>query len=196
MIPNAPTAAIYARVSTQDQNHAMQLTEVRAFAARMGWNVVEYTEKMSSVKKRPVLDQLMRDAQLRQFDIVVVWKLDRFARSLKQLMDNITLLDSYGVRFLSMTQGIDTDKQNAAGRLMMQIFGAFAEFERSMIVDRVRSGMAEAKREGKHLGRPVEIWRRDEALELRGQGYSFRQIAAKLDQPESSIRRALKPRPV
>jgi DNA invertase Pin-like site-specific DNA recombinase len=107
-------------------------------------------------------------------------------------MDNITLLDTFGVRFVCVTQGIDTDRQNPAGRLMMQIFGAFAEFERSLIIERVRSGMAEAKRQGKHCGRPVPIWRRDDAAELRATGLSFRKIAAQLGRSEASIRRALK----
>lgn len=192
-MPTKPTiAAIYARVSTQDQSHDMQTTELRSYCERMGWEIVEYTEKVSSVKKRPALDKLMADARLRKVDVVLVWKLDRFARSLKQLMDNITLLDTFGVRFICVTQGIDTDRQNPAGRLMMQIFGAFAEFERSLIIERVRSGMAEAKRQGKHCGRPVPIWRRDDAAELRDQGLSFRKIAAQLGRSEASIRRALK----
>jgi putative DNA-invertase from lambdoid prophage Rac len=185
------TAAIYVRVSTSDQSHDMQTTELRGYAERMGWTIVQYAEKASSVKKRPVLDQLMRDARARKIDVVLVWKLDRFARSLTQLMDNITLLDSAGVRFICTTQGIDTDKQNPAGRLMMQIFGAFAEFERSLIVERVRAGMAEAKRQGKHCGRPVPIWDRFEAFELRRAGMSFRAIAARIRIPEASIRRAL-----
>ena len=185
------TAAIYVRVSTQDQSHALQTTELRGHAERMGWAVVEYAEKQSSVKRRPVLEQLMKDAQTKKIDIVMVWKLDRFARSLKQLMDNVTLLDVYGVRFICTTQGIDTDKQNPAGRLMMQIFGAFAEFERSLIVERVRAGMAEAKRQGKHCGRPVPIWDRFEAMALRKGGMSFRGIAAKIGIPEASVRRAL-----
>jgi DNA invertase Pin-like site-specific DNA recombinase len=186
---------MYIRVSSQDQNHDMQGTELRGYAERMGWQVVEYPEKMSAAKRRPALERLMEDARLRRIDIVLVWKLDRFARSLKQLMDNITLLDSYGVRFICMTQGVDTDRQNPAGRLMMQIFGAFAEFERSLIIERVRSGMAEAKRQGRHVGRPAPIWRRDEAFALREKGCSFREIAAKLGRPESSIRRALKSAP-
>src|SRR5947209_10921614 len=163
-------AAIYARVSTEDQNYEMQLVEVRQYAERMGWEVVEYTEKMSAVKKRPVLDRLMDDARLKKIDIVLVWKLDRFGRSLSNLIQNILLLDGYGVRFIAVTQGIDSDSKNPTSRLMIHILGAVAEFERSIIVDRVKSGMAEAKRKGKHCGRPVKIWRRDHALDLKEQG--------------------------
>ena len=184
-------AAVYVRVSSEEQNHAMQTSELRDYAVRMGWTVKEYAEKESSVKKRPVLNQLMADARLKMFDVVLVWKLDRFARSLKQLLENVASLDSFGIRFIGLTQGIDTDKRNPASRLMLQIFGAFAEFERSLIVERVRSGMAEAKRQGKHLGRPSPIWRRDYAAALRAQGFSFRSIARTIGVPESSIRRAL-----
>ncbi len=186
-------AAIYVRVSTDDQSHDMQTTELRAYAARMGWQTVEYAEKASSVKTRPALNRMIADARLKKFDVVVVWALDRFARSMKQLIENIELLDSCSIRFLCVSQGIDTDRRNPAATLLMQIIGAFAQFERSLIVERVRSGMAEAKRQGKHLGRPAPIWRRDRAAaELRAQGLSFRQIAGKLDIPVSSIRRALR----
>ena len=143
------TAAIYARVSTQDQKFDMQVSELRAYALRMGWAVVEYSEKVSSIKKRPVLDQLMTDARARKFDVVLVYKLDRFARSLQQLLTNMQSLDSYGVRFICVSQGIDTDRANPVSRLMLQIIGAVAEFERGLIVERVKSGMAQAKREGK-----------------------------------------------
>lgn len=186
------TAAIYARVSTEDQNADMQLTEVRQYAGRMGWSVVEYAEKMSSVKKRPVLDKLMDDCRLKKIDVVLVWKLDRFGRSMKNLVDNILLLDSYGVRFVGVTQGIDTDQKNPTSRLMIHILAAVAEFERSIIVDRVTAGMREAKRKGKHCGRPKGAWSRSHARELRESGWSWREISRKLNVPEASIRRALK----
>ena len=188
------TAAIYARVSTDDQNTEMQLTEVRQYAERHGWATVEFTDKgVSGMKRnRPGLDACMEAARLKKVDVVLVWKLDRFGRSLSNLIENILLLDGYGVRFVSVTQGIDTDVKNPTSRLMMHILGAVAEFERSMIVDRVRSGMASAKRAGKHCGRPKEVWNRLAAVELREQGLSLRAIARKLGQSEPSVRRALK----
>jgi DNA invertase Pin-like site-specific DNA recombinase len=203
-------AAIYARVSTSEQNYAMQFREVREYCERMGWSTVEYAEQASSVKRRPVLARLMADAKRRAFDIVVVWKLDRFARSLMQLIENVQLLDSAGIRFICVTQAIDTDKRNPMSRLTLQIMGAFAEFERAIIVERVQSGLnsyrddyakgkvgAEGNRKshsGKNLPahRPKKIWRRDRALELREQGLSFRKIAAQLGQSEASVRRAIK----
>jgi putative DNA-invertase from lambdoid prophage Rac len=192
MKPSIITAGIYVRVSTLDQNYEMQTHELREYAARMNWEVVEYQDKISGTKdKRPGLDRLMQDAKLRKVDVVLVWKLDRFARSLQQLIANIQTLDSYGVRFICVTQGIDTDQNNPVSRLMLHIFGAFAEFERGIIAERVRSGMAQAKRKGQHVGRPSPIWRRDEAVDLREKGLSFRKIATLLNRPETSIRRAV-----
>jgi DNA invertase Pin-like site-specific DNA recombinase len=206
------TAALYARVSTQDQNADMQLTELRSYAARMGWAVVEYAEKASSVKKRPVLNQLMADARLRKFDVVVVWKMDRFARSLQQLLANIQILDGCGIRFIAATQGIDTDRQNPAGRMLMQILGAVAEFERGIIVERVNSGVAQFQKSykagrigkdkhsksGKDLanGRPQLIFPRDEAVRLRAQAspVSFRKIATLLGVSVGAVQRELRKR--
>jgi putative DNA-invertase from lambdoid prophage Rac len=186
-------AAIYVRVSTADQRHAMQTSEVLDYAGRMGWQIAEYSDTMSGAKtRRPGLDRLMEDARLRKIDIVLVWKMDRFGRSLKDLIDNLLLLDNYGVRFISVTQGIDTDRRNPASKFMMQILAAVSEFERAIIVERVRAGVAEAKRQGKHCGRPAKIWRRDEAVRLRAEGFTFRAIGAKLGQSEAAIRKALK----
>jgi putative DNA-invertase from lambdoid prophage Rac len=191
--PRTQTAAIYVRVSTNDQKVDMQSTEVRAYAERMGWTVVEYSDKMSGSKtRRPGLDRLMDDARLRKVDIVLVWKMDRFGRSLKDLITNLLLLDGYGVRFISVTQGIDTDKQNPASRFMMHILAAVAEFERGIIVERVRAGVAEAQRKGKHCGRPKRIFRRDEALELRKTGASLRAIAKALGVPTMTVADALR----
>jgi DNA invertase Pin-like site-specific DNA recombinase len=202
------TAAIYVRVSTVDQNDDMQFTELRQYAERMGWKIVEYAEKRSSVKRRPVFQQMMDDARLRKIDIVLCWKLDRFARSLQQLIDNIRLLDSYGVRFICVTQSIDTDKQNPASRLMLHILGAVAEFERGIIIERVKAGVAQYRndfesgkigkerhsRSGRDLAphRPKRIFRRDEALKMRKAGKSFRNIAAELGLPLSTVVDAIK----
>ena len=184
-------AAIYARVSTVDQKYEMQLTDLRGFVARCGWELVDYLEKESSAKARPIFDQLMRDAALHKFDVVVVWKLDRFARSMKQFIDSVLELDRLGIRFVSITQGIDTDKQSAIGKFLMHILAAFAELERSMIVERTKAGIAEAQRQGKHCGRPRRIWRRDKAWKLRAQGKSWRQIEKLLGIPQATIRLAL-----
>lgn len=202
------TAAIYVRVSTVDQNDAMQLTDLRSYAERMGWSVVEYAEKKSSVKKRPAFNSMMDDARLRKIDVVLVWKMDRFARSLQQLIDSIHLLDTYGVRFICITQSIDTDKSNPASRLMLHVLGAVAEFERGIIVERVQSGVAQYRRDydagkigkernsrsGRNLAphRPMKIFRRDEAVRLRNEGKSLRKIASELGVPLTTVVRAIK----
>jgi DNA invertase Pin-like site-specific DNA recombinase len=192
MNPRQLTAAIYVRVSTQDQKHDMQLTELRGYVERMGWTAVEYAEKQSSVKHRPVLQQLLKDAHLRKFDVVVVWKLDRFARSMKQFTANVMALDQAGVRFIAPNQGIDTDRQNPMGKFMMHIMAAFAELERDMIVERVNAGLAEARRQGRIGGKRKRIFARDRAYELRKSGMSFRKIAKELGVPLATVADAIK----
>ncbi len=200
-------AAIYARVSTTQQDYDLQLRELSTYCERMGWEVVRYQEKASSVKKRPELDRLMADAKLKRFDVVAVWKIDRFARSLLQLIDLVQSLDHYGVRFLSLTQGIDTDRRNPSSRLLLQIMGAFAEFERSLIVERVTAGRrayveafdrgevgrSRHSKSGRDMPahRPRKIWNRQAALDLRAQGSSLREIAKKLGVSTMSVKRAL-----
>ncbi len=183
--------AIYGRVSTDKQDYAMQQSEIREYVARMSWEPVEYMEKASSVKRRPEFDRLLADARLRRFDVVVVWRVDRLARSLSQLIDTISLLDRHGVRFLSLSDRIDSDNKSAAGKAFMQMLGVFAEFERNIIVERVRAGVDEAKRQGKHCGRPKAIFRRDQAQALRDQGMSWRAIGRAMDLPHMTVRDGL-----
>jgi DNA invertase Pin-like site-specific DNA recombinase len=131
--------AIYARVSTADQNCTMQLRELREYALRRGWTVSgEYVDTGWSGAKasRPELDRLMRDAGQRAFDVVLVWKLDRFGRSVLHLNQQLTALTSYGIRFISTSQALDTDQSNPTSRLLLQILASVAEFEREMIRDR------------------------------------------------------------
>lgn len=186
------TAALYVRVSTLDQNDGMQRTELREYCKRMGWYFMEYAEKKSSVRKRPAYDQLMADARKRLFDVVLVFMLDRWARSLKDLLNSIGALNSSGIRFICPRQGIDTDHQNPVAILTMQILGAAAQFERAIIVERVRAGVKEAQRAGKHCGRPKRIFRRDQVRDLRATGMSLRKIAAKLELPLTTVADALK----
>jgi DNA invertase Pin-like site-specific DNA recombinase len=147
--------ALYARVSTlQAQDPAMQLTELREYAARRGWKVVEeYVDRMSGVREsRPALNRMMHDARRRKFDVIVVWKIDRFGRSLKHLVNALAELEALGLDFVSLRDNLDLG--TPAGRLMFQIIGAMAEFERSLIQERVRAGLRNAKQKGKRLGRP------------------------------------------
>lgn len=199
-------AAIYARVSTEDQHCEMQLTELTGIAERNGWEIVRYVEMESTRNQRPELLRLLADAKLRRFDIVLCWKLDRFGRSVKELLTNIELLDLAGVRFLAGV--IDTDKRNPSSRLMLHVLAAVAEFERDLIRERVTAGLAEYRRafaagkigkvrnsvSGKNLapGRPRRVFRRDEAEKLRKLGHSWRAIGRQLGVPASTIREALR----
>ncbi len=183
-------AAIYARVSTTDQSCAMQLHELREYIERRGWTAVgEYVDTGWSGAKasRPELDRLMRDASMRRFDAVLVWKLDRWGRSVAQSIKSIQELIALDVRFLAVTQNVDTDESNPMSRFLLHIFAAFAELEREMIRERVTSGLRAAKASGKKLGRPKRVFRRDVALSMREAGMSWRKIAAELKVPMATV---------
>jgi DNA invertase Pin-like site-specific DNA recombinase len=150
-------AAIYVRVSTDKQTIENQLRELRHIAERRGWEVVkEYHDAGISGSKgredRPGLDEMLKEAQRRQFDVVMAWAIDRLGRSLIDLLGTIQTLEHCGVDLYLDQQSIDTT--TPTGRLMFQITGAFAEFERSMIRQRIRAGLRRAVDAGKHLGRP------------------------------------------
>jgi DNA invertase Pin-like site-specific DNA recombinase len=150
-------AAIYVRVSTDEQSVARQEDELRTAAARMGLDVVEvYRDRGISGAggrdKRPAFDRLCGDAARRQFDMVMAWSVDRLGRSLQDLVAFLSELHALKIDLFLHQQGLDTT--TPAGKALFQMLGVFAEFERSIIVERVRSGMARAKRAGKHVGRP------------------------------------------
>jgi putative DNA-invertase from lambdoid prophage Rac len=183
-------AAVYARVSTADQNCEMQLRELRDYCQRRGWEIAgEYVDTGWSGAKasRPELDRLMNDARQHRFDAVMVWKLDRWGRSLIQSLQSVQELASMGVRFIATTQNIDTDESNPMSRFMLQIFGAFGEFEREMIRERTVAGVRAARAKGKKLGRPKRVFRRDEVERLREAGKSWRAISKQLNVPVSTI---------
>jgi DNA invertase Pin-like site-specific DNA recombinase len=179
--------AIYARVSTTDQNCEMQLRELREYTSRRDWKIAgEYVDSGFSGAKssRPSLDKLMADAAKRKFDCVVVWKLDRFGRSVLNLSQQLSALSSFGVRFVATTQGLDTDQSNPTASLLLHILSAVAEFERSMIRERTLSGIKAAQAAGKVVGRPKRVFRRDEVVRLRDvEGLSWRAIGKKLGIP-------------
>jgi DNA invertase Pin-like site-specific DNA recombinase len=164
--------ALYARVSTfNGQSPGMQLAELREYASRRGWEVFgEYVDLgiSGSKESRPELNRLMADAHRRHFDVVLCWKVDRFGRSLKHLVNALADLDAYGVAFVSLRDNLDLS--TPSGRLMFKIIGAMAESERSLIQERVRAGLRNAKLKGKTLGRPRRIVNGDEMTRLREQG--------------------------
>src|ERR1022692_2037035 len=174
-------AAIYVRVSTLEQDTDLQETELRQYVESRGWECVVYRDKGQSGAKndRPALNTMLNDLRRRKFDVIVVWKLDRLARSLKQLLTIGEECRSLGVDLVALRQNIDTTLP--AGRLTFQILGAVAEFERELLRERVKAGMAQARRSGKHCGRQalrkfqpndIETMRR-----LRSEGGSARKLA-------------------
>lgn len=175
--------ALYARVSTSDQNCEMQLRELRAYCDRCGWEVAgEYVDSgwSGSKKGRPELTRLMKDAQQRCFQAVAVWKIDRFGRSVLNFVDHLQSLRSWGVRFLATSQNIDSDASNPTAQLIMHILIAVAEFERELIRERTKGGMLTAQKAGKHCGRPKVVVDRRKVRDLIDAGASVRQIAAKV----------------
>ena len=147
-------AALYARVSTLDQEPENQLAELRRYVDARGWTAQEFIDKgISGAKqRRPALDALIKDAKRRRFDVVVCWRLDRLGRNLRHLILLIDELHALGVAFISLHEGIDAT--TPAGRLQLHVLGAIAEFERARIAERVRAGLARARKQGRRLGRP------------------------------------------
>lgn len=179
--------AIYARVSTSDQNCEAQLRELRNFSEKMNWDIfAEYVDTGFSGAKvsRPALNELMSDASMRKFDAVAVYKLDRFGRSVVHMSQQLQVLESLNIRFLAISQGIDTDRANPTSRLLLNILSSIAEFERELIRERTVSGIKAAKEKGKTLGRPKKIFRRDQLVQLRDEcGKSWRDIGSELGIP-------------
>ena len=151
-------AALYARVSTLDQEPENQLAELRRYAAARGWEISEYVDHgvSGSQDRRRALDALLRDARRRRVDVLVCWRLDRLGRNLRHLVTLLDELHALGVAFVSLGEGIDCT--TPAGRLQLHVLAALAEFERSRIAERVRAGLARAKANGKRLGRPKGVF--------------------------------------
>jgi DNA invertase Pin-like site-specific DNA recombinase len=186
-------AAIYARVSTTNhgQDVTLQTREMGEFCQRRDWTTVEeYVDiGISGAKeRRPALDRLMIDAKRRRFDVVVVYRYDRFARSLRHLVNALEEFRALGIQFVSIHEGVDTSTPN--GRLIFGIFASIAEFERELIRDRVRSGLRNARAKGKRLGRPKVFVDRSRIAVLRSQGLSWAKIGDDMGIGEGTARRA------
>jgi len=147
-------AAVYARVSTLDQEPENQLQELRGYVTARGWTSVEFVDRgVSGAKdKRPALDALLRDAKRRRFDVLVCWRLDRLGRNLRHLVTMLEELQQLGITFVSLGEGIDCT--TPAGKLQLHILAALAEFERERIRERVLAGLQRARMQGRKLGRP------------------------------------------
>jgi len=190
----AMKAVIYARVSTtgNGQSPEMQIREFAEFCDRRRWTAAgEYVDEgISGAKeKRPALDRLMADAHRRRFDVVVVWKFDRFARSVSHLLRALEAFQALGIEFVSLTEGIDTS--TPAGKMVFTVLGAVAELERSLIAERVKAGLRNAKAKGKKLGRPRTVVDAARIAKLRANGASWRDVCEQTGLSKGTAQRAL-----
>ena len=184
--------AIYARCSTDSQNPDMQLSELREYAFRRGLQIVgEFTDIASGSKDdRPQLNKVLALAKQRKIDALLVWKVDRLGRSLRHLVNTISELEAVGVAFISLKDSLDFS--TPAGRLMFNVIAAMGQFERDLIRERVKSGMANAKRKGIKLGRKAVQVDAAEIQRLRSEGLSFEAIAKQTGLGVGTIFRALR----
>ena len=199
-VPQQLRVGIYARVSTsnQSQDPTLQTRELREYCDSRGWQVTgEYVDVgiSGSTDRRPELDRLLVDAHRRRFEVILVWKLDRFSRSLRNLVNSLAELDTLGVDFVSLRDNLDFS--TPSGRLMFQIIGAMAEFERALIQERVRAGMRNARAKGRRIGRPPQTQlsselRADIANAYQFGGTSLRLLAKKFGTSLATVQRCVR----
>jgi DNA invertase Pin-like site-specific DNA recombinase len=179
--------AVYVRVSTGDQNADLQKHELTEYCQWRKMEIVEtYSDVMSGAKdKRPALDRLMADAKRGKFEVVAVWRFDRFARSTSHLLRALEEFQSLAVHFVSLREAIDTS--TPTGKMVFTILASVAELERSTIRERVVAGQKAAKRRGVRFGRPTVEVDTDRALKLRKQGLSWRDISGEVGVPKDTL---------
>ena len=190
--------AIYTRVSTIDQSTDMQINDLQEYAQKRDWEIFQvYEDKISgATKTRPRLDQLFIDAKQRKFDVVLVWKFDRFARSLKMLVDSLELFKDLKIDFVSYKESIDTT--TSMGRLIFNINSAYAEFERELIGDRVKSGVANKRAKMLKVGdtswgrKEIDHTTQSKIRDLKQVGKSIRTIANELKLSKTTVLKYLK----
>lgn len=186
--------ALYARVSTANnaQSPEMQMRELEEYCARRGWAIIDrYIDIGISGAKdsRPELNRLMSDAHRRRFDAVVVWRFDRFARSVSHLLRALETFKALGIEFVSLSEQVDTS--TPTGKMVFTVLGAVAELERSLIAERVKAGLRNARSKGKRLGRPCVAVDIKRITALRAQGRTIRHIAGELGLSRSLVHKTL-----
>src|SRR5499425_2453857 len=191
-------AAIYMRVSTRNHNQTTetQALALREYAAHRGFVIIEeYRDEGISGSKdsRPALDRLMRDSRARKFDVIIVARFDRFARSVSHLLRALEEFNHFGINFVSLSESIDTS--TPMGKMIFTVLGAVAELERDLVKERVHMGLSRARKQGKQLGRPrVDVDPRQVAG-LRARGRSWNQIAQELNIGKGTAQRAFQTLP-
>lgn len=185
-------AGLYARVSTDDQQTLpMQLRALREYATRRGWAIATQVREVNSgAVKRQAREKLLEAARRREIDVVLVWRLDRWGRSVTDLLATLQELEHLGVGFVSLTEALDLT--TPAGRAMAGLLAIFAEFEREILRERTRAGLLEARQNGKRLGRPITAGRQAaEIKKLYRAGVAKAEIARRLQIGRTSVRRIL-----
>ena len=185
-------AGLYARVSTQDQQTLpLQSRAMREYAARRGWTVAMQVKEIGpGAAQRELREKVVEAARRREIDVVLVWRLDRWGRSVTDLLATLQELEHLGVGFVSLTEALDLT--TPAGRAMAGLLAVFAEFERELLTERVRAGLAHARRNGKRLGRPATAaLHADEVRKLHRAGVSKAEISRRLQIGRTSVRRIL-----
>jgi putative DNA-invertase from lambdoid prophage Rac len=186
---------LYARVSTQDQQTIpLQTRAMREYASRRGWRIaLQVKEIGSGAIRRERRETLLQAARRREIDVVLVWRLDRWGRSVTDLLATLQELEHLGVGFVSLTEALDLT--TPAGRAMAGLLAVFAEFEREILRERVRAGLAQARQNGQRLGRPITAaLKAGEVRQLHRHGISKAEIARRLEIGRTSVRRILKER--
>jgi putative DNA-invertase from lambdoid prophage Rac len=183
---------LYARVSTHDQQTLpLQIRAMREYAAKRGWIIVAHIKEVGSgASQRELRQALLAAARRREIDVVLVWRLDRWGRSVADLVSTLQELQNLGVGFVSLTEALDLT--TPAGRAMAGLLAVFAEFEREILRERVRAGLDHARQQGKRLGRPPSVVEKAvEVRKLHRQGISKSEIARRLHIGRTSVRRLL-----
>ena len=195
MTKKTKRVALYVRVSTDEQTTDNQRRELEGVAKRSGWKIVDIYEDngisgANGREKRPALDKLLKDAARREFDMIAAWSVDRLGRSLQHLVGLLEELQALGVDLYLHQQGLDTS--TPSGRAMFQMCGVFAEFERAMLVERTKAGLARARAKGMRLGRPpVPPVTKRRIAKLRQQGKSMRAIAKATDMSVATVHKVI-----
>ena len=187
--------ALYARVSTHDQQTLpLQIRTMREYAVKRNWTIVAQTKEIGSgASQREQRETLIAAARRREVDVVLVWRLDRWGRSVADLVSTLQELQHLGVGFVSLTEA--PDLTTPAGRAMAGLLAVFAEFEREILRERVRAGLDHARQQGQRLGRPPSVVHKTvEARKLHRQGISKSEIARQLQISRTSVRRLLAPK--
>jgi DNA invertase Pin-like site-specific DNA recombinase len=186
--------ALYIRVSTNQQTTENQRKELEVYCKRQGWKIAEVYDDSGvsgSTDRRPALDKMLKDATTGKFSTVVIWKIDRMARSVVNLLQTLQTLQAAGVGFVSTTQQLDTT--TAYGRMVLTFLGAIAEFEKSLIVERVCSGLQRAKANGVKLGRPKVEFDLEKAVQMKKQKKTWSEISSLLNVSRATVRRMVTP---